>query len=207
MNKNEFIFVLDDTEKIVVPLSDILENIFPCEELPVIFYQEMKKLILRNDFINETMQKLSALLKKLLKNKLPLHESITKDIGFLWNEELQNKPGLAYTKLEGRDHWVGQLHLLWCTSNTRPSLVTWLYNDHEGSIILEITPSYPWHHLEPRKGETFIPYEQFMETYKPVLIRKIPIEVAQKWLQQAEEILCVLEDNRKRYEREHECDA
>ena len=62
-----------------------------------------------------------------INGKLMLHTSIKKNIGFLWNEYLQDKTDstFVFEDVEGRPSWIGQKYLLW-ESNTS-NCATWLY--------------------------------------------------------------------------------
>jgi hypothetical protein len=194
MKKYEIIFILNYQEKIIVQSPYPIHELVPCDEIPILFLYNKHHYVLNTDFIHEAMYKLRALLTKALANKLPLHKSIKKNIGYLWNEYLQDKPGFVYKTVDGFDYWVGQSNLLWNTPSTvKPETATWLYNDNNGSIILEITPTYPWHFVEPKEGEVKIPYEQWIMQYKPLIIRIIPREVAEQWLKQAQDLVAMLE--------------
>jgi hypothetical protein len=65
---------------------------------------------------------------------------------------------------------------------------TWLYNKNE-SIWLEISPIYPWHFRDPKEGEIFVPYKEWIKSYKPVCIVEIQRKIAQQWLSQAKSIM------------------
>ena len=101
----------------------------------------------------------------------------------------KNKPGFVYDKLERRDHWVGYRSLLWSHE-----VATWLYNDENGSIILEITPIFPGDFYDEDKTS----YNQWIQNYKPYLLRKLSKEVAQQWLDQADCLLKKIEENIKK---------
>jgi len=52
---------------------------------------------------------------------------------------------------------------------------TWLY-EHEGKFFIEVTPMYPWEFDEPKPGEQYCSYEEFMASYQSTLT--IPLERA-----------------------------
>jgi hypothetical protein len=204
MRLNKIIFKLNNEEGIFMSLPCNFEELACCSEGAINFYTQEHTYTMALDLVLYFMNELIGSLSQSLENKLRLHESISKDIGYLSNEYLQDKPGLVCEKLEGIDYWVGSKNALWSTrQNMYPKLASWLYNDQNGNIIFEITPRYPWHFSEPKEGEDFIPYEEWIKSYKPVLIRAIPVEVARQWLEQANMILKKIEENVARFEREH----
>ena len=198
MKKYEIILLLNADEKIRIKFEESTEKWLPDDKIPINFININTNIILDERFIDEALSTFCIKLNKALRYELKFHDSINKDIGFLWNEELQNKPGLSYSKLEGNDYWVGLYNLLWETPGyCKPKLSTWIYNDSDGEIILEITPSYPWHFTDPEEldDKDYVPYEEWIKTYKPLLIRKISKEIALRWKEQVEEILSILEKN------------
>ena len=78
----------------------------------------------------------------------------------------------------------------------------WLYN-HNNKIIMEISPSYPWHYLDPKDDEQFETFEQFMTNYKPIAIHEISKETAQEWLKQAQDYLDIVEPQFEQWCKEH----
>src|SRR5439155_26455584 len=127
--------------------------------------------------------------------RLSVDQSITEDIGYMWNRALHGDSGLEYHDI----FWVGLRNLVWQSpGNIQPNYATWLYNDAAGNIILEITETYFWHHSEPTMGINYISYEEFMQDYKPFIVRTIPRKTAQNWLHQAESVLGILKKNEER---------
>ena len=131
-------------------------------------------------------------LKKSVNNKLQLHESLTQNLGVLWNEKFQGKSGFFMVPtLSGKGkYWIGLDYEIWEVSDgINQYVTTWLYNDHEGNIILEVTKFYKWSIREPElEDPSFETYEEFMKDYKPLIHRIIPHDVAVQWLGQAMKI-------------------
>lgn len=189
----EFVFKLSNALQIIMVVKEPLNEIHCCTEAPIYLIHGDKRIVLSKDSIRENMQVLSNVLKRALNDELRLHESIKKDIGYLLNEEFQGNAGLTYKKLEGRDHWVGFIHLIWSYH-----IATWIYNDEEGKIIIEFTPVYEGHF----KDDHSINYAEWLKDYKPYLITKISKETAEEWLIQADSILEQIENNIKRLIKE-----
>lgn len=205
MNDHNVTFTLNDTEKIVIELENSIEDLDCCTEAPIVFLHDSKKVILSTNSVQNNMTILKNLLIKALSNKLQLHKSIQEDIGYLYNqysdylcnEKSQVQDTFGYTKLEGRDIWAGNKYNLW-----NSDITSWIYNDVDGSIIFELTPAYP-ENFYYTKSQT-IPYQEWIKSYKPYLIEKIPHDVAQQWLDQANALLKQIDKNIKKLTKESE---
>ena len=141
-------------------------------------------------------------LKKAIDNELPLHESLTRNLGVLYNEYHQDQPGFfMVSSLDGLSrYWVGANYIVWSTYNTtKPMLTSWLYNDNEGNIIFEVTKNYKWSTCpDDPEDPDFMSYGDFMKDYKPLIHRTIPRDIAVKWLKDVMKIhksLFISEEN------------
>lgn len=134
----------------------------------------------------------------MLDNSIKLSLDINKDIGYLYNEDLQNKPGLVYTREEGEEYdlWVGYRYRLWgaeCQS--------WIYNDEEGEVIFELTPLFsgPFALGDKMQNKTQLTkYEKWLKSYQPILIRIIAKHIVHQLLVQVTGILDVINANVKK---------
>lgn len=196
------ILAFDNDEKIIIQSQDPLNKVSCCSESSVIFMQGNKQLVLSCDFFSYNINILNTLLKKALKCELILHNSITKDIGYLFNqysaitcgEKLKEPTFLTYIQHDNQLYWPGNDYHLW-----DKNYITWLYNNSAGAIIFEITPFYPYMYSEPEEELNYISYEEWIKTYKPYFIREIPIKTAQEWLKQTEGVLKKIDSNIKRW--------
>ena len=191
MNQHNITFSFNNLEKIVIELEEPFEVVHCCYQAPIVLYFENKKYLLMDDAVRYRICLFITLLTKVLNNEFQLHESIKEDIGYLRNEEFQNKSGLVYEKSKTIDCWVGAKHSLW----SGEGVSTWLYNDKKGNIIFEITPHYKYHFSDPEKTPNFMPYEEWAKNYKPYLIRIIPTDVAKQWLDLAHNVLKKIDEN------------
>jgi len=72
-----------------------------------------------------------------------------------------------------------------------PRYNSWFYNDKDGNIIFEFSPSYPFYKCKnltiyyDKKAKGFIPYETWIKDYKVVIRRVIPKETLIQWNEQA----------------------
>jgi hypothetical protein len=206
MNLSKIIFQISATESLCIKSSKDPKDLDYCYMAPVIYKDRNKKIVLRQDSIYNSMDILSYSLKKALNNKSSLHISI-KDVGFLYNQyraqiwgiKVKEAMSLVYEKHEKTSEWVGTAFYLWSKNN----VASWMYNDKAGSIIFELTPLYPYIYCDPRKDPHYIPYQEWIKSYKPYLIRELSHETARKWLSQAEYIVNQIQMNMERWENEN----
>lgn len=199
MKQYKITFTLNPAEKIIMISQDPFEKLRCCYDILILYVQNnQQKFELYNDDILNGMRILKNLLQEALNRILQLHVSINLDIGFLyneycdyiWNKDLKRNNKFAYVKVENQEQWVGMRYHLW-----EKDYISWIYNDKDGSIIFEATPLYPYFSCEPEDGQNYIPYDQWIQNYKPYLTRKIPKKVAQQWYKQAHNIIVQIEEN------------
>ena len=189
---NNIVFSLNDSNYITIALKERLALVNFCSAALIILCFRGKKYQVVEDSLYYYMDLFHTLLTKAIHNKFRLHESINDDIGYLGNESFQNKLYLVY---EGPDdEWVGEKHSLWAGNG----FATWLYNDVNGAIILEIAPFYPFHYKNFEDDSFFIPYEEWIKQYAPYLLQEIPKKVAQQWLHQIDSLLVTIRENTER---------
>jgi len=196
MNNTAILFPLTNAQKIIITLEEPLAVVSWCYEENIVLSQNNSQLLLADGPIYYNMQQLSDLLTKAFNNSLPLHESIKSDIGYLLNEYHKSKKGFIIKEFaNGLSAWIGYEYFLWQAQNSNISYSTWLYNDADKNIILEITQLYPYFYCDTKKEPNYIPYKNWIKTYQPYLIAKLSRETAQQWLEQAEYIIKTVDDN------------
>jgi hypothetical protein len=129
-----------------------------------------------SDFYNFLVK--SKRVQKLLKGILSLPNNIINDLGFEYNQFTEGKQEFNDAFLE---------HLWFSNSSKRPYYDSWLYNDEDGNIILEITPFYPWFNVTKKTNPEKISYKEWIKDYKPVVKTIIPKESLKQWIKQADE--------------------
>lgn len=201
MQSLKIILKLNNLEYFEILFSDP-KPIFCCEEIELFFCNGKIKLQLSNDFAEETISSLKILLTKAINNNLWLDESIDKNLGYLWNDDLHKYSDPNFKPSKNHPDWAGLNYHMWSTNDIALDITdTWLYNDSDGNIILEITPRYKWLFgdldSKPEDDPNFITYNEFMKNYQPYISRIIPLKVAQQWLQQANELLDLSEENKR----------
>lgn len=129
----------------------------------------------------------SALIAKLLNNKMSLSENMINDLGLEMNQYFEGVSEL--------DNCFNCLFLSNSHKQVRPYYNSWLYNDQDGNIVFEITPFYPWH--DPAEGNhpNFVPYEKWIKAYKPIIKTTISRTYLKQWTQQVKKWCKILESD------------
>lgn len=127
---------------------------------------------------------------RLLKQQCVIDVVVSRDLGFLMNQDFQG----LYDQEYGFDeyYFLGNSH-----SRRRPYYSSWLYNDDQGNIVFEICPKYPWNDEDEKdcKHPDFISYDLFMKNYKPTVVCKIEPKYLQQWLEQVNILAPIFEKN------------
>ncbi|QVK19265.1 hypothetical protein KHQ81_06075 [Mycoplasmatota bacterium] len=180
------LFISSD-EKIEIERFSCNKDLNRYEEVRIFFRNMEREYILyANDFLCEAIETFQRLLSKAINRKLELDSSIIeKGIGFISNENFQNKPGLKMVKEKEGYYWIGDKYLIWDSMNYQ----TWIYNLNN-DIVIEITPTYQWHFEDFIDGKNeYISYEEFKENYKTCVVRKISKNMVKNWLDKCNNIL------------------
>lgn len=187
------------------------KKLYCYDEVEFFLQTDEKKIFLCWDQIAGAVFGFYSKLKKVIENKLFLHSSITKDLGYMWQHYLaldscvpdeqstyQPDDALKFIEIkkEQTNFWIGEKHQVLSPiyKHTKTGIL-WLYNDLQGNIFIEVSPHYKWHFIDPEPGDGFIPFSEFMKDYKPILKTIISKEQAQQWLKQTEDFLNIVEKN------------
>lgn len=200
-------FSINKETKIIVPLQDPIEFLGPIYEENILLHNNNHTIVISNRTIYHDMLDLVDILKKALNNELPLHPSISQDIGYLYNYNHYNSNDtsfVAHVFDTGIIRWIGYLYHLW---ESNCNFDSWIYNAPDGSIVFEITPFYPYMYCEPEEEPNYIPYEEWIKTYKPYFITTLSKETALEWIEQAEKIIWMVEFNEKRMQYRSKIDV
>jgi len=205
MNLYEIILPLTCEEKIIVSLKDSLTLIGLDYAEPILLLRNNDVITIANGPTYFNILDLHNFLKKALNNELSLDKSITQDIGYLANKYNynENEEGFIIKQFQnGLETWVGYTNLLWYAYKDDKAYETWIYNDQNKNIILEITPAYPYFYCDKNKEPNYISYKKWIKNYQPYITIHIPHSTALKWLQTAEHIIKTVDDNIKRWQKE-----
>jgi len=206
MNPYKLSFQLNPKTQIVADFNDPLCYIgWGYDFKPIVLIHNNTSIPLVSGPSSFNIRDLRDLLKKALNNELILHKSITSDIGYLCNKYHKSDKGFLTEHIGSNIYrWIGYKYFLWEEYENRKRYMTWLYNDQNGNIILEVTPSYPFSYLSKKERAHYIPYKKWMLRYKPYLIATLSRETAQQWLEQAEYFVKTIEENTEQWEKEAE---
>jgi len=131
-------------------------------------------------------------IESLLNNKLFFDNSRRRDPGF---ESCQYFEGL----IEDSDV-IEKYHFIDNNpAGISPKYSSWFYNDKDGNIIFEISPTYEFYKMEnliimaDENAQGFIPYEVFIQNYKVVVHKIIPKKILVQWNEQTKNYRHVFE--------------
>jgi hypothetical protein len=204
MTKYEITFFINDIAKIIIPLKDPVEFLGPIYIEKILLIFSKHKALISKTTIYHDMLHLSNLLKKALNQELFLDRYTKNNIGYLHNEYLYKS--VNHLTNDNVD-WKGYDYSLWSARNKLTSLDSWIYNSTDGSIVFEVTPVYPYLFSEPEEEPDYIPYEEWIKTYKPYFITILSRETALQWIEQADKIIGMVEFNEKRMQYRSKIDV
>jgi hypothetical protein len=114
-------FILNSAEYFIIILKKVDDVIDCCYRTPIILNFNNHQIIIANEDVQEYAERLDDLLKLALFQNLKLHNSIKKDLGYYWNQDMnENNPDIFYEQGEGHEDWIGTKYLLWSTSYEAP---------------------------------------------------------------------------------------
>jgi len=194
MKKTTVTIAIDRVSYLTLEFAGKIKDLYLFDEMVIAYHKGQKRhILLKKDFVIWGVRHFKEVLQIAIDGRRVLHNSIKHDLGYLWNEYLQEKNGHDFVEkpVENSTRWVGTEYLLFSTPR---SFSTWIYNK-DSDIYLEITPTYPWHFLEPKKNEKFVSYDEFIKKYKPLMIIKIEKKVARKWLKVLSKLEAIAQKN------------
>lgn len=195
MKKENIILPINNHEYVEIALPETTRELMPFDVITITYHNSNgTEYPLYQDFVTSALDRLIPLIDNTIHGNSTLHASIKEDIGYLWNEYLHENSECHFVKTstkEGHSFWVGTDFLVW---ESLRNTSTWLY-EKNGAITFEITQNYPWHFEDPEKNETFVPYEEFIKNYQPLVITTIEKSVAQEWLAKARTLSEIIDRN------------
>jgi len=177
IDQNTYIEILiPDFEKKVNYYYEPIQSLHMFDEVSVVLKQGKREYLLLSDIINEIIVTFKNSLQYALINKLLLPDVLAiGKIGYQYNIDTHNE-----------NHDLVDYSNFWLWSGK--TIQTWIYNKNS-KIYLEIAPSYPWLYREPEKDDSYITFEDFEKSYKPILVQEISRETTEKWLDKFNNIL------------------
>jgi len=204
MNLDLLTFFINNQECFVIQLDCPDNIIHSCNFSKISLKINHDNIIIGKSIIDDYAEVLKTKLTLALSNELKLHPSIQKNIGYYWNQDLnEENPNLVFNREKESKSWIGNIHFLWATDSSKKNqrYGTWLYNDKHGNIIFEVTPTYPDTFIDTQDPVDVKAYQEWMEkSYQPFYTHIISKEAAQQWLDQANLILETIKNNVKMLE-------
>jgi hypothetical protein len=196
MKEIKYEFKLSKNEKITMITSEVynVNDIFYDTFAYIFFDQGGEPMILIRETLHEACRMLNILGKKALEKKF-YTETMSKDIGLIYNESFYKTVASKY-----KDHISEVMsqeiegYILWYVITSISNMQAWLYTNQNDEIIFLIAPVYPFTFSSKRiKG--FIPYDDWIKSYKPFVKRIISPETAKEWIKQTDEIMALIQKN------------
>ncbi|MBI2352853.1 hypothetical protein HYV11_01250 [Candidatus Dependentiae bacterium] len=198
-------FILDEQKSLCLVSDNLpMQEVYTCYHLKMYWCNDKNRLLIGQDSSGEFVYQFERLLPLALKHQLKLDASIKKSFGFYWNEIFADRRSfvnLAYRYTDDNKtlNWIGTKYILSETlDSVSPSITTWLYNNEDGDIILEVTEMFTWSEQEVASSEEMDRYFEFLKNFKPILKQVIPKKVAEQWLRKAKKWYKIFYDNEQK---------
>ncbi len=157
----------DERIIICVPKFEHKTNYFykPTPELhqfdeATVFYDDRESsVILAKDAIQEILIVLSECIDRVLKGQLKIPKLLENKIGKLYNID-NNSEKFTFQYDSSRMLCVNYVS-------------TWIYNAEDNKICIEISPLYPWTYRDPKEGENYISFDEFISSYRPIAVIRV----------------------------------
>lgn len=201
MNKRDLILSLTENEQIILrPYGPYqVSDLYCCDVIRVLFYKNNGYRLLPHTtfpILHEWLTSFCRLLVAGMAKELILPEPINKNIGYCYNQYLQEwRNG---RKIE--DMSICDFKLCFYSD-----AATFMYNNENGDIVLEIAPIYRWG--VKKRIKNFLPYKVFLRRYRPLNVVTIPTERAYVCLRQAIELINAIQSNSDRLSRQYDSKA
>ncbi len=182
-----------------------MDQVYLCFDLKLYWIDETQKILIGMETPSGFAYKFERMLPLVIEQEMKLDTSIQKNLGYYLNEIMADRSMYVdlVCKMDKNDSypsWIGMKYLMCETYHLapKPHLVTWLYNDKQGNIILEVAPMFSWSHQEVPEQEELDRYFEFLKNYKPVLKQIIPRESAQLWIELMKKWYAIFEINERK---------
>lgn len=158
---------------------------------------EDTSLCLFNGYALDCIGNTYSFFENVLFGKRELDKRLKSDLGFLWNEYLQNRQHEELIEEQGNDYnfWIGGKYIVW---ELKKEHLCFCF-EKNGIIFLDIASLYPWHFSDPEPDEKYITYEEFIKNYKPLARIEISKETITYLYETFKEFQTILEINDMKY--------
>ncbi len=196
INTTLIIFKINNKQSIIIKnLCYEGNHLYRWDPVDIIFKNKsLEYIISQHDYLMPKIEDIYYYLQSAIKNKLPVLKSMKGKLGYFRNQGLHQENTASCEKPIDKEKWKTPIYIMWGGNKFN----TWLYNQNN-KIFLEITPCYPWHFNEPKAGDNYVPYDEWIKSYKPLIIIEIDKVTAQQWYDQAGKIMQEIEKNDEKY--------
>ncbi len=166
-----------------------------CTLVRVYFRDKQQKLLVRKAIIGSVLEDTRYELEDVLlgKRTIPQEFQGKGDIGLLlsdfWQEIALAQEAQIPVPKWGWD--LSYLVLFNCNNNKYKNNKTFLYNDEQGNMVLQISSVYPWVFSDTSKDKDSIDYAAWRPTYTIMYKDIIAKDVIKKWLEQLDTLIQV----------------
>ena len=124
------------------------------------------------------------------KRKIPKELRESAELGLLWNHHIQkivlaeeaDKPLKSWS-------WIGDDLLFFANKGAGlNSSITFLYNNEQGEIVLEVCAVYPWFFGEDSSVDQYISYDDWLPEYKTLYREVISYDTAKNWIKHLQDL-------------------
>lgn len=155
------------------------ETLNKFDEIFFILKDKNDETTLVSEIVELIMYDTKQKLEEALKNEIILPNDIKiGELGYNYNIVTYNETNEKFNLTN---------FVLWSGGLTRTNLRTFIYNRDE-KIYLEVAPIYPLIWEEPSEDNN-VAFNEFMKTYKPIVVEEISQATIKKWIEQCDEIL------------------
>jgi len=200
---NKILFKLNERKSLCLISSTLpIEQVYLCYDLKMYWVDNNDMDLIGQDSAGELIEQFERVLYAALDQKLILDKSIRKNLGYYWNEIFADRESfvdLVYdlNVFGSPVGWVGSKYLVWSTqAPSYPLISTWMYNDMNGNIVLEVSEMFAWSKEEDVDQNN--KYAVFLKNYKPLFKEIISQRIAQQWLHQVQELYAVFYKNEQK---------
>jgi len=163
--------------------------------------EQIEYTLYDDDFATEAIQTFKNSLEQALNFKMQIQsEYINKGIGYYYNIYTNKLRTTCDRSLVD----PAKNFIVWST----PSYIgieTFIYNVRD-KIYIEISPLYKWHDGYPEdedeNKDEYVPFDDFLNNYKPIDIVSIDRSVAERWLDFCCDMIEIFKENDKKYLKE-----
>jgi hypothetical protein len=186
--------IIDKNKSIEILVPDVVnksnyyykptEELHKFDEVTVVLREKDTTITISIDLADVIFESLKNMLQNVcMDNQVLLPDNIQiGELGYYYNKDMKDEVDLIdYSNFA-----------VWSGGVSKGKYTTWLYKKDNG-MYFEISPNYPWLYAEPDESSNYIPFDQFMKTYKPILVIELDRSLIEKWLDNCNGILHELE--------------